>query len=214
MLTVEFGGVPEDRTSEVTADEMTRSLRHVSGLDVTVTGVHGQSWRWTDNARQATSYRDGRILLADDAAHVHSPFSGQGLNLGLGDATNLGWKLAAVVKGQAPAELLDTYSAERHPVGVWVLDWTRAQVALMRPDPKVAQLRAVFAEMMGTPDGMILIVNKISGVTWRLDLPGAHPLIGKRKPTPTFRCGLELTRFAISGGEVGGVGERGVIRGA
>ena len=199
LLTVEFEGAPDDRTSAVTADEMTRSLRLVSGLDVNVERVHGQSWRWTDNARQAATYRDRRILLAGDAAHVHSPFSGQGLNLGLGDAMNLGWKLAATVRGWAPDRLLDTYDAERHPVGAWVLDWTRAQVALMRPDPKIAQLRAVFAELMGTPDGMTLIVNKISGVAWRVDLPGTHPLIGRIVPDMALADGRSIRDLFTSG---------------
>ena len=199
LLTVEFGGAPDDRSSPVTADEMTRSLRHVSGLDVLVERVRGQSWRWTDNARQAATYRDGRVLLAGDAAHVHSPFSGQGLNLGLGDATNLGWKLAATVRGWAPDGLLDTYDAERHPAGAWVLDWTRAQVALMRPDPKVARLRAVFAELMGTPDGMTRIVNRISGVTWRVDLPGTHPLTGRIVPDMTLADGRSVRELFTPG---------------
>ncbi|MGO4781007.1 FAD-dependent monooxygenase, partial [Lysobacter sp. 2RAB21] len=90
---------------------------------------------WTDRTYQATAYRNGRVLLAGDAAHIHSPLGGQGLNLGLGDAMNLGWKLAATVRGDAPADLLDSYFSERHPVGAQVLDWSRAQVALMRPSP-------------------------------------------------------------------------------
>lgn len=199
LLTVEFDGPPGDRTSEVTADEMTQSLRRVSGIDVTVQRIVGQSWRWTDNARQATTYRRDRILLAGDAAHVHSPFSGQCLNLGLGDATNLGWKLAATLKGWAPDGLLDTYNVERHPVGQWVLDWTRAQVALMRPDPKVAQLRAVVADFMNTPDGMTMIVNTISGVTQRIDLPGTHPLIGRIVPDLALADGRSVRELFTDG---------------
>ena len=128
ILTVEFGGAPADRDGAITAEELQASIRNVSGTEVVVTGVKTAT-RFTDNARQATTYRLGRVLLAGDAAHVHSPFGGQGLNLGIGDAVNLGWKLAATVLGWAPEGLLDTYTTERHPIGAWVLDWTRAQVA-------------------------------------------------------------------------------------
>jgi 2-polyprenyl-6-methoxyphenol hydroxylase-like FAD-dependent oxidoreductase len=182
VLTVEFGGPPVDRNAEVTAEEIQESLQRTSGTDVRVLKVHGQATRWTDNARQANVYRLGRILLAGDAAHVHSPFSGQGLNLGMGDATNLGWKLAATVLGWAPDGLLDTYNSERHPVGKWVLDWTRSQVALMRPDVKVGNLRRIVEDMMGTPDGMTQMINLISGVTQRIALPGSHPLVGRVVP--------------------------------
>ena len=143
----------------------------------------------------------GRVLLAGDAAHVHSPFSGQGLNLGLGDATNLGWKLAAMVAGWAPDGLLDTYNTERHPIGEWVLDWTRAQMALMRPDAKVGQLRTVVAELMATPDGMTRMVNKISGITQRVDLPGSHALLGRLVPDMTLADGRSL-RTAFTGGHL------------
>jgi FAD binding domain-containing protein/aromatic ring hydroxylase-like protein len=140
---------------------------------VTVTGLHGVATRWTDNARQADTYRRGRVLLAGDAAHVHSPFSGQGLNLGIGDAINLGWKLAATVRGWAPAGLLDSYTAERHPIGAWVLDWTRAQVALMRGDTKTAQLRAVAgAQLLGTSQGMTNVVALASGIAQRYAVTG------------------------------------------
>ncbi len=200
VLTVEFDGPPADRTSEVTASEIEQSLRRTSGTNVRVTGLRGQATRWTDNARQAAAYRKARVLLAGDAAHVHSPFSGQGLNLGLGDATNLGWKLAATVAGWAPEGLLDTYSAERHPVGAWVLDWTRAQMALMRPDSKVGQLRSVVAELMSAPDGMTCIANKISGITQRIDLPGSHPLIGRLVPDITLANGRSL-HTAFTGGQ-------------
>lgn len=199
LLTVEFDGPPDDRISEVGADEMEQSLRRVSSLDVKVERVHGQSWRWTDNARQAATYRDRRVLLAGDAAHIHSPFSGQGLNLGLGDATNLGWKLAATLRGWAPEGLLDTYAAERHPVGAWVLDWTRAQIALMRPDPKVEQLRAVVAELMDKPEGMTLMINKISGVTQRLDLPGDHRLVGRIVPDISLTDGRSVRTLFTRG---------------
>ena len=204
VLTVEFTGPPADRTSEVTAAEIEDSLQRTSGTDVKVTKLHGQATRWTDNARQATVYRKGRVLLAGDAAHVHSPFSGQGLNLGMGDATNLGWKLAATLAGWAPEGLLDTYQTERHPIGAEVLEWTRGQVALMRPDPKVGPLRGVVADLMGTWDGMTAIVNKISGVLQRVDLrqdyePGSHALLGRSVPDITLANGASLRSAFASG---------------
>jgi len=204
VLTVEFDGPPADRSSEVTADEIQASLQRTSGTDVKVTKLHGQATRWTDNARQVSVYRKGRVLLAGDAAHVHSPFSGQGLNLGMGDATNLGWKLAATIAGWAPEGLLDTYQAERHPIGAEVLEWTRGQVALMRPDPKVGPLRRVVADLMGTRDGMTAIVNKISGVLQRVDLPESHkpasdPLLGRLIPDVALANGVSLRSAFTSG---------------
>src|SRR6202012_5300878 len=143
ILTVQFTGPPADRNAPAPGAEVQASIRRVSGAGVTVTALHGTATRWTDNARQAETYQRGRVLLAGDAAHVHSPFSGQGLNLGVGDAINLGWKLAATIRGGAPGGLLATYSAERHPIRAWVRDWTGGQVALMRGDPKTRELRAV-----------------------------------------------------------------------
>ncbi|MEU5130306.1 FAD-dependent monooxygenase [Streptomyces mobaraensis] len=191
VLTVEFDGPPADRESPVTAREIEDSLRRVTGVDVTVTAVHTAT-RFTDNARQATTYRKGRVLLAGDAAHVHSPFGGQGLNLGVGDAMNLGWKLAATVHGWAPDGLLDTYTAERHPIGAWVLEWTRAQVAMMRPDPHARALRAVVRDLAGTVDGTTHLVKRISGVWQRYDLPGDHPLTGRSAPDLAFADGGRL----------------------
>ncbi len=128
----EFDGGAFHRTQPLTAEIVQAALRRISGVDVTVTALQVGT-TWTDRAYQASAYRKGRVLLAGDAAHIHSPLGGQGLNLGLGDAMNLGWKLAAAVRGDAPADLLDSYFIERHPVGARVLDWSRAQVALMRP---------------------------------------------------------------------------------
>ena len=191
ILTVEFDGPPEYRDAPVTAEELTASLRHVSGQDVTVTRIHS-STRFTDNARQAADYRSGRVLLAGDAAHVHSPFGGQGLNLGIGDAVNLGWKLAATVHGWAPDGLLDSYTAERHPVGAWVLDWTRAQIAVMRPDPHGGALREVVTDLIGTTAGTTYFVKKISGVGLRYDLGGGHPLVGRSAPDLELADGSRL----------------------
>jgi len=118
---MEFDGGAFDRSREPTREHLQAVLRRVSGTDVTIDAVHLAS-SFTDRAMQTTTYRRGRILLAGDAAHIHPPFGGQGLNTGLGDATNLGWKLAATINGHAPEGLLDTYTAERHPVGAKVLD--------------------------------------------------------------------------------------------
>lgn len=199
LLTVEFEGPPEDRTSPLSAEEMESSIRRVSGQDVRIARMLGESWRWTDNARQVETYRDGRVFLAGDAAHVHSPFSGQGLNLGLGDATNLGWKLAASARGVAPPNLLDSYTAERRPVGAWVLNWTRAQVALMRPDLKVGELRGAVADLMATTDGMTRIVSLISGVTHRIELPGDHPWVGLTTPDLELADGHDGRSLFVGG---------------
>ncbi|NUT91127.1 MAG: FAD-dependent oxidoreductase, partial [Saccharothrix sp.] len=192
ILTVEFDGPPADRDAPITAAELEKSLRAVSGVDVEVTAVHTAT-RFTDNARQATTYRLGRVLLAGDAAHVHSPFGGQGLNLGIGDAVNLGWKLAATVRGRAPEGLLDTYTAERHPIAAWVLDWTRAQIAVMRPDTHARALRAVVEDLIATPTGTTHFAKMISGVWHRLDLPGTHPLIGRSAPDLVLSDGSRLS---------------------
>ncbi|GLW34535.1 FAD-dependent monooxygenase [Actinoplanes regularis] len=166
ILTVEFDGAPADRGGQIGAAELQRSIRNVTGAEVTVRKVLTAT-RFTDNARQASTYRKGRVLLAGDAAHVHSPFGGQGLNLGIGDAVNLGWKLAAEVRGRAPAGLLDSYTVERHPVGARVLDWTRAQIAIMRPDPYARALRRVVADLAATTDGTTYLAHRIAGLHGR-----------------------------------------------
>jgi len=181
ILTVEYDGPPADRDTPVTLEELQTSLRNVSGTNVSIRGVMSAT-RFTDNARQAATYRIGRVLLAGDAAHVHSPFGGQGLNLGIGDAVNLGWKLAATIHGTAPDGLLDTYTTERHPVGAWVLEWTRAQVALMRPDPHTGALRDIVTDLMMSDDGNTYFIRKISGVSVRYDLGESDELVGKRAP--------------------------------
>ena len=198
ILTVEFDGPPADRESPVTAEELQASVRRVTGVDVTVHKVHS-STRFTDNCRQADAYRAGRVLLAGDAAHVHSPFGGQGLNLGVGDAMNLGWTLALVVNGRAPVELLDTYTAERHPIGAWVLDWTRAQIAVMRPEPHSRALREVVTDLTGTVDGTTYFVKRISGVWQRYDLPGDHPLTGRSAPDLELAEGTHLADHLHTG---------------
>lgn len=191
MVTVEVDGPPADRDAPITAAELQSSLRRTSGVPVVITEVLSAT-RFTDNARQATTYRAGRVLLAGDAAHVHSPFGGQGLNLGIGDAVNLGWKLAATVRGWAPEGLLDTYTSERHPIGEWVLEWTRAQVALMRTDPRSRALRDIVTDLLNTPDGATYLAKKLSGVLNTYDLGGGHPLVGHRAPDLTFADGTRL----------------------
>jgi 2-polyprenyl-6-methoxyphenol hydroxylase-like FAD-dependent oxidoreductase len=190
ILTVE-PGAPADRDTPITAQELEDSLRRVSGADVRVTAVHTAT-RFTDNARQASSYRKGRVLLAGDAAHVHSPFGGQGLNLGVGDAVNLGWKLAATIHGWAPEGLLDSYTTERHPIGEWVLEWTRAQVALMRTDQRTRALRQVVTDLLHTPDGATYLAKKLSGVLHRYPIEGEHDLIGRGAPDFEFADGSRL----------------------
>jgi hypothetical protein len=139
--------------------------------------------RITDNARQTSTYRRGRVLLAGDAAHVHSPIGGQGLNLGLQDAANLGWKLAVVARGLAPAELLDTYTAERHPVGAQVLRDSRAESALLRTDPQTEALREIVGELLRGPDAARQLVETVHGLQTRYDAgEDAHPLAGAFVP--------------------------------
>jgi len=191
ILTVEFAGPPADRGAPVTAAELQDSLRHVSGAGVTITGVRSAT-RFTDNARQATTYRRGRVLLAGDAAHVHSPFGGQGLNLGIGDAVNLGWKLAGVIQGWAPESLLDTYTAERHPIGAWVLEWTRAQVALMRPEPRARALRNVVTDLTESAAGTTYFAKKISGVWQHYDLGPGPQMVGHSAPDLLLADGTRL----------------------
>ncbi|MCE3029612.1 FAD-dependent monooxygenase [Streptomyces sp. CMSTAAHL-2] len=181
VVTVEFDGPPADRDAPVTAEDLQARLRHVCGVDVTVTGVRTAT-RFTDHARQVTEYRRGRVLLAGDAAHVHSAFGSQGLSLGIGDAMNLGWKLAAVIAGRAPQGLLDTYTRERHPVGAQVLDWTRSQVAAMRPDPRSRALRAIVGDLAGTVAGTTYLTARLNGAGVRYELAGGHPLTGRSAP--------------------------------
>ncbi|AHI01966.1 FAD-dependent monooxygenase [Kutzneria albida] len=169
---------PDPGRSPVTLDEVHATVAEVLGRAVPLTAPTWLS-RFTDTARQAADYRMGRVLLAGDAAHVHSPFGGQGLNLGIVDAVNLGWKLAAVVRGSAPESLLDSYHAERHPVAAAVLDNTRAQVQLMHSSPRNDAVRSLLTELVALPAVNRLLAERISAVDVRYDLGGSHPLVGE-----------------------------------
>ena len=188
---IDFDGATFDRTQEITLQSLQTILRRVSGTDVTLSTLHVAT-SYTDRARQATTYRKGRVLLAGDAAHIHSPLGGQGLNTGLGDAMNLGWKLAATIKGWAPDNLLDTYTEERHPIGSWAVNWTRSQVAIMRPEPHARAIAGVIRDLINTKDGTSYFIEKISGILQRYDLPGDHPLIGRSAPDLEFEDGSRL----------------------
>ncbi len=139
--------------------------------------------------RQAASYREGRVLLAGDAAHVHPPQGGQGLDTGVQDAVNLGWKLAQVVTGRSPDALLDTYHAERHPVGAWILRHTMVEVVLARPDERHQAVRADVTEMLGMDEPRRHFAGKLSGLDIRYDLGVGHPLLGRRMPDLDLRHG-------------------------
>ncbi|RJS22687.1 FAD-dependent oxidoreductase [Corallococcus sp. H22C18031201] len=179
VIAAEFDGGAAHRTRAMTLEHIQAMLRRVSGKEVTVTALHVAT-TWSDRSMQASTYRQGRVLLAGDAAHIHSPLGGQGLNLGIGDAMNLGWKLAAVVRGDAPEGLLDSYTAERHPMGARILDWTRAQVALMRP--KSSALQAIIRDLLETRDGATYFAERLWGRTLRYELGGTHPLVGRSCP--------------------------------
>jgi 3-(3-hydroxy-phenyl)propionate hydroxylase len=169
------------QAGEPTLRDLSRALIAVWGTDY---GVHSPTWisRFTDMTRQAASYRKGRVLLVGDAAHVHYPVGGQGLNTGLQDAVNLGWKLAQVVKGTSPEDLLDTYHAERHPVAARVLHNTMAQTALTRADARVSALRDTMSELLSMDEPRKRIAAMISGLDIHYDLGEGHPLLGRRMP--------------------------------
>ncbi|WP_438393212.1 FAD-dependent monooxygenase [Caballeronia sp. DA-9] len=195
---VEFDGGASHRIQPISIDHVQAVLRRVSGVDVTLTRLR-LATTWTDRAYQATTYRKGRVLLAGDAAHIHSPLGGQGLNLGIGDALNLGWKLAATVRGDAPAGLLDSYSLERHPVGASVLDWSRAQVALMRPTQSTRALEAIMRDLIDTPDGATYFAERVWGVSLRYDLDDSQPLTGRSVPDFELVDGLKVGALLTEG---------------
>ncbi|MFF7257506.1 rifampin monooxygenase [Streptomyces microflavus] len=172
-------GVSEDRAAAPTLEEFKQRLWDLAGTDF---GVHSPRWlsRFGDATRQAERYRVGRVLLAGDAAHIHPPTGGQGLNLGVQDAFNLGWKLAAEVNGWAPEGLLDSYHTERHPVGARVLDNTRAQITLLGTGPGATALREMFAKLMDFEEVNRYVTGMITAVDVRYDLGEGHELLGRR----------------------------------
>jgi rifampicin monooxygenase len=181
-------GVAEDRAVPPSFEEFRRRLRAVGGTDF---GVHSPRWlsRFGDATRQADRYRAGQVLLAGDAAHIHPPTGGQGLNLGIQDAFNLGWKLAATVDGWAPDGLLDTYHTERHPVAADVLDNTRAQMHLLSPDPGAQAVRRLLARLMDLDDVSRLLTEQIIAIGVRYDFGPGHPLLGRRLRDVPLRRG-------------------------
>ena len=168
-------------TSQPTLRDISEALISVYGTDY---GIHTPTWisRFTDMSRQAATYRDRRVLLAGDAAHVHAPVGGQGLNIGLQDAVNLGWKLAQVIKQTSPASLLDTYHSERHPVGARALRSTMAMVALRRPDDRAKALGDYVSELLRMDAPRKRLAGEISGLDIHYDLGQGHPLLGRRMP--------------------------------
>ena len=178
-VVVPADGVAEDRATAPTLEDFRQQLRAVAGTDF---GVHSprRLSRFGDATRQAERYRVGRVLLAGDAAHIHPPTGGQGLNLGVQDAFNLGWKLAAAVNGWAPEGLLDSYHTERHPVGARVLDNTRAQITLLGTDPGATALRELFSTLMDFEEVNRYVTEMITAVGIRYDFGEGHELLGRR----------------------------------
>ncbi|MEU3169265.1 rifampin monooxygenase [Streptosporangium sp. NPDC006930] len=172
-------GVVEDRSVPPSLEEFKRQLRVFAGTDF---GVHSPRWlsRFGDATRQVERYRTGRVLLAGDAAHIHPPVGGQGLNLGIQDAFNLGWKLAAEVGGRAPEGLLDSYHTERHPVAADVLDNTRAQMELLSTEPGPRSVRRLLSELMDFEEVNRYLIEKIVAIGVRYDFGGGHELLGRR----------------------------------
>jgi 2-polyprenyl-6-methoxyphenol hydroxylase-like FAD-dependent oxidoreductase len=178
-MVVRAAGVTEDRSVPPTMDELKERLLAVAGTDF---GVHSPQWlsRFSDATRLAERYRAGRVLLAGDAAHIHPPNGGQGLNLGIQDAFNLGWKLAAEVAGWAPDGLLDTYPTERRPVAADVLDYTRAQTELSLREPGPSAARQLLSELMEFADVQRHLIEKMTAIGIRYDFGDGHPLLGRR----------------------------------
>jgi hypothetical protein len=168
-------------SSEPTLRDLSEALVTVYGTDF---GIHSPTWisRFTDMTRQAAAYRAGQVLLAGDSAHVHYPAGGQGLSLGVQDAVNLGWKLAQVVNGTSPENLLDTYQDERHPVAAHAIQHTMAQSALQRPDERIKALVDMVSELAIMDEPRKRLAGIISGLDIHYDLGAGHPLLGRRMP--------------------------------
>jgi 3-(3-hydroxy-phenyl)propionate hydroxylase len=205
----------EVRSGEPTPAELREALVGAYGTDF---GVKDPTWlsRFTDVTRQAVSYRDRRVLLAGDSAHIHPPIGGQGLNIGVQDAVNLGWKLAQVVRGISPDSLLDTYHAERHPVAARVLRNTMAQVAIRRRDDRTKALSETIAEFLRMDEPRRALVAEMSGLGVHYDLGEGHPLLGRRMPdlelttmegaVRVFALLHDARAFLVNLGEAGSIG--------
>jgi len=191
------GGAFHDSGKPITLEHVQEVLRRVSNTDVTISALHIAT-TWTDRARQAIAYRNGLVFLAGDAAHIHAPLGGQGLNLGLGDAMNLGWKLAATIHNKAPEGLLDSYYTERYPLGIQVLDWSRAQVAIMKPEPAAQALYAIVRDLINTRDGATYFAGRVWGVNTQYDL-GNHPLAGRSVPNFELEDGTTIGELMHNG---------------
>ena len=196
VMTTQTGVCPQD--GPVTLDQLRATLTELAGTDF---GLHSPRWlsRFGDTARQADRYRQGRVLLAGDAAHIHYPSGGQGLNTGVQDAVNLGWKLAAVLRGDAGDALLDTYHAERHPIGARVLDNTRAQVALGRYDAQTEALRATMAGLIEQPSVNDRLAAMVTALDVTYPLGDGHPLVGRRLPDVDLSDGRSTHRLLHAG---------------
>jgi 2-polyprenyl-6-methoxyphenol hydroxylase-like FAD-dependent oxidoreductase len=195
--TVEYGWTPGSAEADMTLDELRDSVRRLIGTDVPIQapkrpGTHALRRLDGTNSRQADTYRQGRVLLVGDAAHVHSPMGGPGLNLGMTDAVNLGWKLAAVVNGRAVDGLLDTYESERYPVGERVMMHSRAQLALAAPGPEVTALRELFGELAGMTDVAGHLARLLAGSDVRYDVGDEHRLSGLMVPDLAFDDGRRV----------------------
>lgn len=181
-------------SAEPTLADLRTALLAARGTDY---GIHRAAWisRFTDTTRQAATYRDRRILLAGDAAHIHFPIGGQGLNTGIQDAANLGWKLGHVATGVSGADLLDTYHSERHPVGARVLHTTMAQTALNSPGPRTDALRDIMADILAMPEPRARIAEMMTGLDIRYNLGNTDPLVGLRIPDLDLHTGNGVMRL-------------------
>ena len=198
LFMVDFSGPPPNGLREPTQSQVEAALARVCGRPVPLGAFRGGRC-WTDRTRLVDTYRKGRLMLAGDAAHIHPPFGGQGLGLGLVDAANLGWKLAAVIDGRMPETLLDSYDAERRPVAREVLDNTLAQTALMRPDPQSRALRALMTEKLSDEAESAPLSGRIKGLTLRYALGGGHDAIGRLAADRPLSDGRQLYDLMVAG---------------
>ena len=182
------------RTDEPTLADLSSTLKAVFGTDF---GVHDPTWisRFTDATRQAATYRSGRVLLAGDAAHIHSPAGGQGIGLGIQDAVNLGWKLAQVVRGTSPHSLLDTYTAERHPAGARALEHSKSVSVLQRNDPRISAVRELLDRLVTMDEPRRHVVGLVSGLDVRHGDDEGHPQLGRRVPDLDLATGAGVVRL-------------------